>query len=68
MGPDIKNFKKSLKERLQDNKTVITDKGYNDEKCITDSNTKEKNAVICSVRARHETVNGILKFFMYCIL
>ena len=57
-------FRKGLKAALRENEMVIGDKGYSDEKCITDSNhchVSRKNFV--RIKARHETVNRRLKQF-----
>ena len=63
--PDVKIFRRDLKNMLLPNEMVEADKGYPDEKCrhcdvvFSPSDARAKEAVM----GRHESVNGDLKTF-----
>ena len=63
-NPDITIFRKILKGKLMPGERVIADRGYRgDSKTFTPdqfTSTQHKRAMSL-IRARHETLNGILK-------
>lgn len=57
-------FRRYLKQLLEQNECVITDKGYSDSKVVNPYGLQPHNAVMCGkFRARHKCINGRFKQF-----
>lgn len=61
--PDVKIFRNELKHLLLEDEYVIADKGYRDEKCMIERIERKENQKLQNYRARHETINRMLKSF-----
>ena len=62
--PDVKIFRRCMKEALLSGERVIADRGYSDDSCLTPNKSSESgHALAGELRARHEGVNGRLKTF-----
>ena len=64
-NPDIKIFRKGLKNFLSSDEKVLTDEGYKDTKCIFPSLlTGMDRKIARNYRVRNEVVNGRIKKFV----
>lgn len=61
--PDVKIFRLGLKNILDENEVVTTDRGYSDESCLKNVEDHQDNYRLQLFRAWHETVNRMLKSF-----
>lgn len=59
--PDVKIFRHRLKGLLHYGEQVVSDKGYPDQCCV--SNSTSNQILFSRIRARHETVNRRFKEF-----
>lgn len=60
--PDLKIFRKGLRNALYHDERVIADCGYSDVKCVTPDDLHGRRKRIASrLRARHEIINGRIK-------
>ena len=59
--PDVVIFQNPLKSMLGRDENVIADRGYPDEKFVT--NNHKINGILEALRAKHETLNRKLKSF-----
>lgn len=63
--PDVFIFRDSLKSALWKGRIFLSDKGNGEERCLTlDKIVQSEGSFAATIRARHETVNGIKKGFV----